>query len=77
MAEMKINSSEPHLFLNKDSITSTVAFVGPNIGLVCSMTCPVILNTYLKILKEEFKRVINFVLIYNIIGFSITIYHHK
>ena len=74
MAEMKANNSDPsHLLLNKDSIRSTLAFIGPIVALVCSITCLVILNTYLKILKEEFKRVINFVLIYNIIGFSITI----
>ena len=52
---------------------SPLPFCGPIISLISSMTCLVILNTYLKILKEEFKRVINIVLIYNIIGFSITI----
>ena len=70
---MKTNNSETHLLFSKDSISSALAFVGPIIALVCSMTCLVILNTYLKILKEVFKRVINIVLLYNIIGFSVTI----
>ena len=52
---------------------SPLPFSGPIISLISSMICLVVLNTYLKILKEEFKRVINIVLIYNIIGFSITI----
>ena len=54
MAEMKANDSDPHLLLNKDSISSTLAFIGPIIALLCSITCLVILNTYLKILKTSY-----------------------
>ena len=56
-----------------DSLASNLVFIGPIIALTCSMICIIILNTHLKMLNEIFKRVINIVLVYNIISFLITL----
>ena len=66
------NVTSPHLLWH-DSLASNLAFIGPIIALICSIICIIILNTHLKMLNEIFKRVINIVLVYNIISFAITL----
>ena len=56
-----------------DSLGSRLTFIGPLFPLISSITCLVILNTYLKILHHIFKKLINIVLIVNIIFLSLTI----
>ena len=56
-----------------DSLGSRLTFIGPLFPLISSITCLVILNTYLKILHHIFKKLINIVLIVNIVFLSLTI----
>ena len=56
-----------------DSMGSKLTLIGPIFPLISSITCLVILNTYLKILHQIFKKLINIVLIVNIVFLTITI----
>ena len=68
-----MSTNKSHLLWDNDSISSYLTIIGPIVPLISSITCLIILNTYLKVLKEIFKTIINIVLIFNIICFSITI----
>ena len=56
-----------------NSSGSMLTFIGPFFPLVSSITCLVILNTYLKILHQIFKKLLNIVLSVNIVFLSLTI----
>ena len=68
------NSTEisPHLLWD-NSISSTLTIGTPIVSLISSTCCLVVLNTYLKMLHNTFKTLLNIVLIHNIISFAANI----
>ena len=51
-----------------DSTASTILIISPIANLVLSTTCLIVLNTYMKRLHETFKKLLNIVMVHNLIA---------
>ena len=69
---MNTTNIEKHL-LWYDLTSLTLTFLSPIIGAISSISCLIILNTYLKMLHKTFKTLLNIIFTHNIIIFLTSI----